>query len=199
MVYVFQLEESEAIFNQQKSVWFVDGTLSDLNPNLNLSLNSNFYMFKVHPNHVTILEVYKKSNTLPFTSQLWGFWTPVSGLLYNEAFNYIRRRDLSGVTIRIGALPYRPHTELTAISGSNAYLHGGTFGDIWHVIEKNLNITVKVYQTKDGLWSKLNPDGTWDGLTGMLQRDEVDFITNMAYTKERMQYFDFTVPCFYQP
>ena len=166
---------------------------------VDISLDSNFYLFEVKNDLVVIQEVFTKASYLTLSSKIWGIWTRNTGLIYNEAFVYQRRKDLTGVNIRIGALPYDPVTKLTLIKGTNhTYLQDGIYGDIWKALQRVLNFSTTVYQEPNGLWSKFNNDGTWEGLSGMLQRKEVDFITNMAITKDRARYFDSSLPCLYQ-
>ena len=43
---------------------------------------------------------------------------------------------------------------------------------------------------KDNRWSVHFPNGTWLGLFGMLQRNEIDFVLGPSYTMERVQDFD---------
>ena len=181
-------------------MWFVQGSIADLDPLVDISLDSNFYLFEIKNDLVLIQEVFRKAPYLQLSSKIWGLWTRNTGLVYNEAFVYQRRKDLSGVNIRIGALPYEPVTKLTPVKGTNdTILQDGIYGDIWKALQRVLNFSTTVYQEPTGVWAKLNNDGTWEGLAGMLQTNEGDFITNMAITKDRAQYFDSSLPCFYQP
>ena len=47
---------------------------------------------------------------------------------------------------------------------------------MWDQIRNDLNFTYSTVLAPDGLWSFLYPNGTWKGLFGMLQRNDVDIL-----------------------
>ena len=117
------------------------------------------------------------------------------GLVYNEAFIWNRRKDLTGVTLRYGSLTYPPHIYLLdPINETHFKTLDGTFGSVWKELQLNLNFSYLASKSSDGIWSYRQSNGTWLGLFGMLQRNEIDFAIGAGYTLERSKEFSPTVP-----
>ena len=92
---------------------------------------------------------------------------------------------------------------------------------MWDQIRNDLNFTYSTVLAPDGLWSFLYPNGTWKGLFGMLQRNDVDILLGIiwwifnkllqflktafniflgpAYTVDRVRDFDPTIPVLSTP
>ena len=126
------------------SIWIVQGNSSLLDPSTNILLTSNFYMFEYFDNFVIIKEVYRKAYYLPLTSKLWGIWMPKLGLIFNEAFIWQRRRDLTGVKFRCGSLPTAPHIYLEPINGTKYQKIDGAVGDVWNELENTMKFSSKI-------------------------------------------------------
>ena len=123
------------------SIWVVQGNLSSLDPSSNLALTSNFYMFEYFENYVIIKEVYRKANYLPLISKLWGIWMPKFGLIFNEAFIWQRRKDLSGVEFHCASLPLEPFIYLEPINGTKYQKIDGAVGNVWTELQHALNFS----------------------------------------------------------
>ena len=126
------------------SIWIVQGNSSLLDPSTNILLTSNFYMFEYFDNFVIIKEVYRKANYLPLTSKLWGIWMPKFGLIFNEAFIWQRRRDLTGVEFRCGSLPTPPHIYMEPINGTKYQKIDGAVGDVWNELQNTMKFSSKI-------------------------------------------------------
>ena len=123
------------------SIWIVQGNSSLLDPSTNLVLTSNFYMYEYFENYVVIKEVYRKAYYLPLTSKLWGIWMPKLGLIFNEAFIWQRRKDLTGVEFRCGSLPVEPHIYLEPINGTKYQKIDGAVGQVWTELKNTMNFS----------------------------------------------------------
>ena len=70
---------------------------------------------------------------------------------------------------------------------------------MWNEISHELNFTFWIKTSPDGLWAKRFDNGTWLGLFGMLQRNEVEFLIGPTLTLERTNEFDYTLPILESP
>ena len=61
-------------------------------------------------------------------------------------------------------------------------------------IQIQLNFTYWIVLSVDNKWSYLHPNGTWEGMFGMLQRNETDLAMGPALTSARTRDFDFVRP-----
>ena len=85
-----------------------------------------------------------------------------------------------------------PNTELLTIRG---YL-----ADVWNTLQETLNFTTMIRESSDGNWGSPNPDGTWTGMLGMIQRDEIDItISEMVLASVRTKEFDYSNPILTAP
>nr|CAD7416598.1 unnamed protein product [Timema cristinae] len=78
-----------------------------------------------------------------------------------------------------------PTTGPTKISG---YIY-----EVWKELECLLNFTTDFKNSVDSYWGSKQPDGSWNGLIGMLLRREIDAaVTGLSTTHERRKVIDFT-------
>ena len=56
----------------------------------------------------------------------------------------------------------------------------GSIGEVWREIQINLSFEYWTVLSSDGLWSTHLPNGTWLGLFGMLQRNEIDIALGLG-------------------
>ena len=117
-----------------------------------------------------------------------------SGLVYNEAFKWSRRKDLTGVVFRIVTLPWDQYIITRSINGTKYQHVEGLFVDAVKEIQIQLNFTYWIVLSVDNKWSYLHPNGTWEGMFGMLQRNETDLAMGPALTSARTRDFDFVRP-----
>ncbi|KAK6186486.1 hypothetical protein SNE40_008516 [Patella caerulea] len=65
------------------------------------------------------------------------------------------------------------------------------------MLAKHLNFTFTFVQPSDGKYGGKSSDGKWQGLVGLLDREEVDMvIADFSITKERSKVVDFILPPF---
>ena len=141
-----------------------------------MNLNSDFFVYETFDNFITVSEVFRKALDLPLISRLWGFWSPRLGFVFNESFKWSRRKDLSGVVLRCATLEYSPNVFVKAINQTKYQQIDGIFGDVWKEIQRHLNFSYWTVLAPDGIWSHKYSNGTWVGLFGMLQNNQVDVL-----------------------
>ena len=81
-----------------------------------------------------------------------------------------------------------------SINGSKFQHIEGLFADVWNDIRTHLNFTYWTVLSVDNKWSYLHPNGTWEGLFGMLQRNEIDVIIGAALSPARTRDFQYVHP-----
>ena len=113
-------------------------------------------------------------------------------LVYNEAFKWSRRKDLTGVLFRIVTLNWDQYVIAKPINGTKYQHAEGLFIDVVKEIQYQLNFTYWIVLSDK--WGYLHPNGTWEGTFGMLQRNEADLAMAPALTPARTRYFDFVRP-----
>ena len=92
-----------------RSTWIVRDSLlpllNDLSPNMLLP-DSNMFISTVEKDNIYYYEAYRKSIGGNLIMKKWGLWTN-GNLLFLQANKWARRRNLSGVTLRISAIDVR--------------------------------------------------------------------------------------------
>ena len=134
----------------------------------------------------------------PLVLQMIGEWTNSSGLVVHDPKMWSRRADLRGAEVRATTINY----PLMATNFSYDH-HGNLIGgkgflfDILHLLEGDLNFTSSLSLAVDGKFGGKNSNGTWDGMVGMLLRDETDVVVaSLTQTSRRYEVIDFTIPLF---
>ncbi|XP_054715427.1 glutamate receptor ionotropic, kainate 5-like [Uloborus diversus] len=80
-------------------------------------------------------------------------------------------------------------------SNSEVHIIGGYEGEVVKLILQYFAPKHKILVPEDNEWGRINKNGSWTGLIGMLQRNEADFaISSVSVTEERSFAVDFSVP-----
>ena len=69
--------------------------------------------------------------------------------------------------------------------------YGGYNVELFEMIAKQLNFSVRFVPTKDGKFGNLFANGTWTGLVGMLVHKEVDAVSLLTSNKDRIKAVEF--------
>ncbi len=71
---------------------------------------------------------------------------------------------------------------------------GGLMYDVYHIVAARLGLREEFVRNRDpGVWGSSNPNGTFRGLLGMIQRGEADLtVSGVGITAERAEFFDFS-------
>ncbi|XP_071514897.1 probable glutamate receptor isoform X2 [Panulirus ornatus] len=100
------------------------------------------------------------------------------------------------VHLRVAAEEFQPYTEVTHDPTTGATLLKGPTINILQALASSLNFTYSLIHG-DGFLGAPLPNGSWDGVMGMLQRQEVDLALGpLALTPQRAEVVDFTQPFF---
>ena len=89
----------------------------------------------------------------------------------------------------------KPFSEVRKVSGYNNFQLFGYVPDLWRSLEEALNFTTVFVPSVDDKWGAINDSGVWDGLLGMILRDETDAaLVDLTLTKQRALDFQYTYP-----
>ena len=65
--------------------------------------------------------------------------------------------------------------------GPDEFRMTGMFAEIFDNLQEIMNFSYTLTQPPDGQWGALKPDNTWNGMVGMLERNEIDIGDNFAH------------------
>ena len=69
--------------------------------------------------------------------------------------------------------------------------------DMLEMLEKDVNMTAAMSLTVDGKFGGKTKNGSFNGMVGMLMRNETDVVVaTLTYTPVRQQVVDYTIPIF---
>ncbi|XP_068214583.1 glutamate receptor 1-like [Palaemon carinicauda] len=131
------------------------------------------------------------------------YWTSHSGLSYlanAQLFPNKFRRLTDGAHLDVVGQNFPPHVVVRKSSikdGSeeSSFVFTGPLLLVLEMLADNINFTYNLVRPSDGSWGFLFPNGTWNGMVGMLHRKEVDFgLGPFGITYLRAQVVDYTSP-----
>ena len=125
---------------------------------------------------VILWELYKIGSIMPIQHIYLGKWTTFEGLKFTKTHKWVRRSNLLGYNFKFTNLvsaPYTTKIELDSTTGK--YNLEGSFADFLNVSAQTMNFTYTYIPPPDGAWGILQENGSWNGMIGLLQKEEVDF------------------------
>ncbi|XP_066957411.1 probable glutamate receptor isoform X1 [Macrobrachium rosenbergii] len=141
---------------------------------------------------------------LPYSHRvvLVATWTSVAGLSYHadtQLFPNKFRRLTDGAHLGVVGQNFPPHVVVRKTrsneSQESKFVFSGPLLLVLEMLARNINFTYDLVQPSDGSWGFLFPNGTWNGMIGMLHRKEVDFgLGPFGITYLRAQVVDYTSP-----
>ena len=178
-------------------------------------LDSDVYLYQDmgDNNTMELFEVYSIKGEKVATNLLANWSSADSYIALPDKWE--RRTDLSGVTLEIGTLKYNPfviYPENWDFEDNR--LVSGIVMDILLDIQAILGFEINFSPSPDGFYGGQNKNGSWNGLVGMLTRNEADLVaTGLTMTRSRstgevlminirtsfneMKYFLFKLPDFH--
>ena len=88
-----------------------------------------------------------------------------------------------------------PYVLTSVIANTDRIEIDGYYGDIWHNFESDMNFTTLIWNSEDGKWGSQNPDGSWNGMLGMIQKGKTEVaLADMSIRPDRAIDFDYTFP-----
>ncbi len=96
------------------------------------------------------------------------FWSAQDGIkIQNQVWD---RRHLHGLTLRVTTVP----SPIFAWDQENDGVYSGLIVDIIKRMEAFSNFTAQWIVPPDGAYGSQNPDGSWNGMVGLLEQDKAD-------------------------
>ncbi len=147
-----------------------------------LQLDSNFIVAEGHDGTFDLVEWYRVSGHLLSTD--FGTWSVDQGLVVPIPFKWKRRENLQGVALTVGS-SFQPNANMKVLrDGHETYV--GFYPEIVEAMQQACNFSIDwVFEHIAGVKDR---NGSWNGLVGMLHKQEVDFVaSSLAVTLERSE------------
>ena len=161
--------------------WLVEEDGQPWEPPTRLRLDSNFFAVS---NDYKITEWFRFSGMLLESD--FASWSKTEGLAVGIASKKDRRRDLKGGTITIATLPIPEAVIPQMVDGRMVFT--GFVPEIVEAFAYSSNFTPEWVFPEEKKFGKPLPNGTWNGLMGMLQMNKVDMVgTALATNVARSQ------------
>ncbi|XP_064102906.1 glutamate receptor ionotropic, delta-2-like isoform X2 [Macrobrachium nipponense] len=134
-------------------------------------------------------------------SVLVASWSPIFGLTYNEnhrLFSNKFQRLADGANMTVVGNNFPLHVIISPKETENGKVEFSFQGPLIKVLEMlsaQMNFTYDLTQPLDGGWGVVFPNGSWNGMIGMMIRKEVDFALGpFGVTYIRSKVIDYTDP-----
>ena len=150
------------------------------------TLDSNVFTYQVNSDNdaIAVFETFTIQGQKQREHQIFEWLNNTVTFIGKEKFE--RRKDLSGVKIRVGLAEDYPFVFFPpGWDFRNNTKAKGMVIDILRNFQKVTGLKVQYTPSEDGLWgAKVN--GTWNGLVGMLVRRKIDLsATNLSISPQR--------------
>ena len=125
-----------------------------------------------------------------------GTWGKEVGLKIYDSDIWQRRKDLHGNVMRWTMIDY-PILSPEFMYDKDGNIVGGKgyLIDIMNILSKELNFTVALSKSVDDKFGKKTNNGSYNGMVGMLIRNETDVVAaHLTITEDRSEVIDFTIP-----
>ncbi|XP_069125666.1 glutamate receptor ionotropic, kainate 2-like [Argopecten irradians] len=121
-------------------------------------------------------------------------WDNENGFKLKDSLLYLNTfMDFGNRTLLIATQEAKPFTIRSEVNGTVTFT--GFCLDILDELAMRFNFRYTLIEPPDGLWGGPNPDGSWNGMVGMVKRGEIAFaIGPFTITSLREQVIDFTKP-----
>uniref|UniRef100_A0A0P4WK49 Ionotropic glutamate receptor L-glutamate and glycine-binding domain-containing protein n=1 Tax=Scylla olivacea TaxID=85551 RepID=A0A0P4WK49_SCYOL len=104
----------------------------------------------------------------------------------------------SVAVIKVAAETWQPFFLIGQGDGGSQY--SGIMWDLLLMLTSKMNVSVEIVPPSDGLWGVELPNGSWNGMLGMIQRQEVDMALGpFAISYPRTRVADFPASIFVLP
>ena len=109
-----------------------------------------------------------------------------------------RRSNLHGAPVRATCIKFPILTPEFYFDEDGNIIGGkGFMMDMLQMLEKDVNMTAAMSLTVDGKFGGKTKNGSFNGMVGMLMRNETDVVVaTLTYTPVRQQVVDYTIPIF---
>ena len=159
----------ENYFTIQEVLKSLKNAVMDFDDNFVIGIN------KTSQNHIKLWELYRIGNGSSIQHIYLGIWDLKIGLQLTKLEKWHRRRDLKGHHFKTTALvesPFISKLELNPLTGK--YDAEGSFIDLFNLFAKTMNFTYTLEPPPDNSWGGLQPDGSWNGMINLVDKQLVD-------------------------
>ncbi|XP_043230831.1 uncharacterized protein LOC122386085 [Amphibalanus amphitrite] len=162
-----------------------------------LPINNQLVLVELWPgsdgslDRADLLETYRLSVSHPVRWLRLGRWSASASLWdWTGESLYDRRGDWSGLTLRVATNQDPP---LISFEPGPPDDVGGYVGTAWKILADILRFNYTTRLSVDGQWGSQLGNGSWNGVIGMLERQEVDVgVTTLISTAPRRRVISFT-------
>ena len=153
--------------------------------NLTLRLDTRLYLYTSVGETIHLKEIYAVNKETKL--QTVGTWKPNTGLTITTKNMWERRMNLERMMIQVATISWPLLQEVQYDESGKSIIWGsGLFLEPLNILAKRLNFTLKLMDSIDGKWGALDSDGTWNGLIGMLIKDQADIVgAAISWTEAR--------------
>ena len=156
-----------------------------------LRLNTKLYLYANGGTTIDVHEMYAV-NEKKIVRKI-GTWNSNKGLTIPTKNMWERRTSMEGSTIRVATINIPFYHEISYDQSGTSIVGGGGFLlEPLNMLATKLNFTIKLMPSKDGKWGTTDNNGTWNGMIGMLIKEQADMVgASLTITKERAQVITF--------
>lgn len=162
--------------------------------NIPLALDTLLFFYEDIGSSVQLYEKYQIRGG-PLVQEMIGAWTKEDGLRITSPSIWKRRSNLRGASLRFTVpRPTYPVLHSVDISEEGEVLsYSGYFLEVLKELERRMNFTAQISFSIDKKFGSL-VDGKWNGMVGMLLRNETDMCSFLTFTPQRHNAIGYTIP-----
>ena len=162
--------------------------------NIPLALDTLLFLYEDIGSSVKLYEKYQIRGG-PLVQEMIGVWTKEEGLNITSPSIWKRRSNLRGASLRFTVpRPTYPVLHSVDISEEGEVLsYSGYFLEVLKELERRMNFTAQISFSIDKKFGSL-VDGKWNGMVGMLLRNETDMCSFLTFTPQRHNAIGYTIP-----
>ena len=162
--------------------------------NIPLALDTMLFLYEDTGNYIRVYEKYQIRGG-PIVEEIIGVWTETEGLNSTNKSLWERRSYLRGTSLRF-TVPRPTYPVLHRVNtteNGDIVNYSGYFLDLLKELEKGMNFTAEISFSIDKKFGSL-VDNEWNGMVGMLLRNETDICSFLTFTPQRHNAIGYTIP-----
>ena len=159
-----------------------------------LALNTLLFLYENIGDSFKVYEKYQIKDG-PLVEEVIGVWTEENKLNVTPKSIWERRSNFRGASLRF-TIPRPTYPVLHNVNISeegNVLNYSGYFLEVLKELERSMNFTSKISFSVDKKFGAL-VDGKWNGMVGMLLRNETDMCSFLTFTPQRRLAIEYTIP-----